>query len=71
MGLVESLVVEAWGLGVRIDAGDAKRPETQANGLLALIARARVVDDVARRYGCLGCPMVDGKCPACGNEEGP
>jgi DNA repair exonuclease SbcCD ATPase subunit len=20
------------------------------------------------RYGCLGCPMVDGKCPNCGNE---
>jgi hypothetical protein len=23
------------------------------------------------RYGCLGCPMVDGKCPYCGNECGP
>ena len=23
------------------------------------------------RHGCLGCPMVDGKCPHCGNEVGP
>ena len=23
------------------------------------------------RHGCLGCPMVDGKCPHCGNEVAP
>jgi len=26
---------------------------------------------IEARYGCLGCPMVDGKCPHCGNERAP
>ena len=25
----------------------------------------------SKQYGCLGCPMVDGKCPHCGNEVSP
>jgi len=26
---------------------------------------------MAQRYGCLGCPMVNGHCPHCGNAEAP
>jgi hypothetical protein len=55
------------------DAFDSARVALVAenDGLCARIAKleAALSKEVAQpRYGCLGCPMVDGKCPHCGNE---
>lgn len=39
--------------------------------LLNELANALENERKEPRTGCLGCPMVDGKCPHCGNEAGP
>lgn len=44
IGPVESLVLQAWSAGVRIDAGDAGYPGAVANRLIALLMRAREID---------------------------
>ena len=41
MGPIEELVVRAWGIGVRIDAGDRGRPGEQSRKLLAALDDAR------------------------------
>jgi len=67
MGPIEKLVLQAWGHGVQIDTIYSN---CHAVVLRAVIDEARKLDDVSNRHGCLGCPMVDGKCPHCGNECG-
>lgn len=44
MGPIEELVLRAWGHGVRIDAGDAARPDAHAETLMSLLVEARRVD---------------------------
>jgi hypothetical protein len=71
IGPVEALVLKAWGHGIRIDAGDAGNPEGHSATLLAILDEARKLDNPGNRNGCLGCPMVNGECPHCGNCDGP
>ena len=44
MGPAEKLVVRAWGLGIRIDAGDRGKSDEHAKALLALLEEARRLD---------------------------
>ena len=41
MGVIEELVIRAWGLGARIDAADKNDPDAQAKSLVAVLDEAR------------------------------
>jgi len=38
---------------------------------VAVLLNTLEAERVQPRHGCLGCPMVNGKCPHCGNETAP
>jgi hypothetical protein len=53
----------------RIDACDDDNEAMRVIAEALQQARKEALPSVRERFGCLGCPMVNGVCPHCGNEE--